>query len=219
MSPAAIIHEMLRLVPHKERAAVLRHLQILTADELKPSPRIRMARRWLTRLLAVVCLILIAWTSRLWFTLPRHYVAGNWNLAWTGFDVGLLGCFSITAWALWKQRQIVVTASMITSVLLLCDAWFDISTAHGHDRAVSVALAVFAELPMAALLGVLSVRLIHASMRLARGIEPNAPVQAMWRTELFPVARTRSNDKTDSSLATASRRWSTVGTSEHSRYP
>jgi hypothetical protein len=33
---------------------------------------------------------------------------------------------------LWKQRQILVPASLITSVLLLCDAWFDLLTANGH---------------------------------------------------------------------------------------
>ena len=38
----------------------------------------------------------------------------------------LLGCIAVTAWGLWKQRQIVVPASIITSVLLLCDAWVDL---------------------------------------------------------------------------------------------
>lgn len=38
----------------------------------------------------------------------------------------LLGCLAVTAWGLWKQRQIVVPVSIITSVLLLCDAWVDL---------------------------------------------------------------------------------------------
>ena len=43
----------------------------------------------------------------------------------------LLGCLAVTACGLWKQRQIVVPASIITSVLLLCDASFDLLTANG----------------------------------------------------------------------------------------
>ena len=38
----------------------------------------------------------------------------------------LLGCLAVTAWGLWKQWQIVVPVSIITSVLLLCDAWVDL---------------------------------------------------------------------------------------------
>lgn len=38
----------------------------------------------------------------------------------------LFGCLAVTAWGLWKQRQIVVPVSIITSVLLLCDAWVEL---------------------------------------------------------------------------------------------
>jgi hypothetical protein len=85
-------------------------------------------------------------------------------LAWTGFDIILLGCLGTTAWTLWKQRQVAVVASMITSALLLCDAWFDIVTAHsGRCLDLSIATAVFGEIPIAVLLGLVSVRLLHAS--------------------------------------------------------
>lgn len=120
----------------------------------------------------------------------RHYVAGHWSVAWTGFDVVLLGCLAVTAWGLWKGRQIVVPASMITSVLLLCDAWFDLLTANGYrDLIASAASALFAELPLATLLCLLSVRALRVAARTARGLEPNAPIAPLWRTPLltFPA--------------------------------
>jgi hypothetical protein len=141
---------------HLERADLLRRLQLLTGSEFNPSQRRRVAGRWFVRFLAVCCLVLIPWTAGLAVSLPRHYVASNWRLAWTFFDVALFCCLTVTAWALWKQRLIVVPASTITSVLLLCDAWFDIMTAHGHrDLVVSTASALVAELPLAVMLLVL----------------------------------------------------------------
>jgi len=171
---------------HLERADLLRRLQLLTGSEFNPSQRRRVAGRWFVRFLAVCCLVLIPWTAGLAVSLPRHYVASNWRLAWTFFDVALFCCLTVTAWALWKQRLIVVPASTITSVLLLCDAWFDIMTAHGHrDLVVSTASALVAELPLAVMLGLLSVRTQRLSARLARGLEPNAPISPLWRTPLF----------------------------------
>ena len=186
MSRSAISDRMLRDLSHLERADVLRRIQMLTASELPVSERILAARQWSVRFLAVCCLVLIPWTVGLAVSLPRHYVAGNWRIAWTGFDIVLLGCLAITAWGLWKRRQIVVPASMITSVLLLCDAWFDVLTANGHrDLIVSAASALFAELPLAALLCLLCVRALRVAVRAARGLEPDAPIPPLWRTPLI----------------------------------
>jgi hypothetical protein len=119
-------------------------------------------------------------------SLPRTYVAANWRLLWTGFDVVLLGCLSVTAWGLWKQRQVVVAASIITSVLLVCDAWFDLFTANGHRQLiVSAATALFGELPLAVMLSLLSVRALRVVARAARAMEQNAPVTSLWRTPLI----------------------------------
>src|SRR6476660_10499889 len=82
-------------------------------------------------LFLVACVaILIPWTIALAVTLPRRDVVDTWTLTWAGFDAVLLGCFSLTAWALRKQRQIALPATIVTSVLLFCDAWFDVLTAH-----------------------------------------------------------------------------------------
>jgi hypothetical protein len=188
-SESSITDRMLAELTHLERADLLQRVQSLTASEFNPSQRVRTAGRWFVRFLAVCCLGLIPWTIGLAMTLPRHYVVGNWRLAWTGFDVALLGCLSLTAWALWKQRQIVVPASMITGVLLSCDAWFDILTANGHRQLfVSIASALFGELPLALMLFLLSVRALRVGARVTRGLEPNARISPLWCTPLvaFP---------------------------------
>jgi hypothetical protein len=179
----------------RQRAELLRDLQALMACEVRPSQRVQTARQWFALFLSLCCFGLIPWTIGLSLTLPRHYVAGNWGIAWTGFDVILLSFLSITAWALWKQYQIVVPASIVTSILLVCDAWFDILTANGRsDLVVSIALAFAAELPLAILLGLLGVRLLYASVRVARGLEPTARVEPLWRapllTSVLPDQRT-----------------------------
>lgn len=147
-SEAAVSDHTLRSLSHPEPADLLRRLQMLTASEFDISRRRQTARRWFVRFLAVCCISLIPWTIGLGMSLPRTYVAANWRLLWTGFDVVLLVCLSVTAWGLWKQRQVVVPASIITSVLLLCDAWFDLFTANGHRQLiVSAATELFGELP------------------------------------------------------------------------
>jgi hypothetical protein len=186
---SALICQMMRELPYRERAEVLRSLHAPTSDEICSNRRVQTSRHWVVRFLALCCLGLIPWTIGLAVTLPRTYLVGNWPLAWTGFDAILLGCLSTTAWALWKQRQIAVPASMVTCVLLACDAWFDVVTARGgHCLIVSLATAVFAELPLAALLCLISVRLLHAGVRVARGLEPDAASQALWRTPLITSA-------------------------------
>jgi hypothetical protein len=186
--PAAIYQLMHGLSP-EERAEVLHHLQRLASAETDPRRPPVTAQRWVVRFLALCCFALIPWTIGLALTLPRSYLVGNWPLAWTGFDVILLGCLATTAWSLWKQRQVAVPAAMVTSVLLLCDAWFDILTAHGGRCLVmSIATAVLGEVPIAILLGVISVRLVHTGVRVARGVEPGAGRQPLWRTPLVTSA-------------------------------
>jgi hypothetical protein len=144
------------------------------------------APRWIVRLLAMCCLGLIPWTIGLAVTLPRSYLVANWPLAWTGFDVILLGCLATTAWALHKRRRVALPASTITSALLLCDAWFDILTSHdGLCRTVSLITAIVAEIPLALLLGLISRRLLRASAGVGPGPAISTAQLSMWRT---PVA-------------------------------
>jgi putative effector of murein hydrolase LrgA (UPF0299 family) len=128
---------------------------------------------------------LIPWTVGLAVTLPRRYLVGTWTITWIGFDVVLIGCFSVTAWALWKQRQVAVPATMVTSVLLLCDAWFDVLTAHrGGDLLISTMTALFVEIPIAIGLAAMSTRLLRAGMRMPASTADPAPTRSLWRAPL-----------------------------------
>lgn len=141
------------------------------------------APHWVVRLLAVCCLGLIPWTVGLAVTLPHSYLVANWPLAWTGFDVILLSCLATTAWTLHKQRHAAVQASMTTSALLFCDAWFDVLTARGGlCRAVSVATAILIEIPLALMLSLISVRLLRESVAAGLSPEINAAHVSIWRT-------------------------------------
>jgi hypothetical protein len=153
-----------------ERARVLRALSVPAPGQSLPAGGTSPFRGRMVCFLAVCCLGLIPWTIGLAVTLPRNYLVDNWPLAWVGFDTILLGCLGTTAWALWKQRQVAVVTSMVTSVLLLCDAWFDVVTAHsGRCLVLSITTAVLGEIPIGILLGLISIRLLHPSREAAHG--------------------------------------------------
>lgn len=48
-------------------------------------------------------------------------------------------------------------------MLLVCDAWFDVMTAHGDDRVWSVVTALLVELPLAAVLVLAATRVLRLS--------------------------------------------------------
>jgi hypothetical protein len=136
---------------------------------------------------------LIPWTVGLAVTLPHRYVVGTWTLTWTGFDVALIGCFAVTAWALWKQRQIALPAAITTAVLLLCDAWFDLLTAHrGGSLLVSATTAVFGEIPIAIVMAGIAAKLLRANAPAARATTPSRHAPSLWRTPL-PASQDRAS--------------------------
>jgi hypothetical protein len=187
-SESAISNKMLGELSHLERADLLKRLQELTGSEFALSRHLLTARRWFTVFLAACCVALIPWTIGLGLSLPRTYVADDWQVLWTGFDVALLVCLSVTAWSLWKQRQLLLPAAIITSVLLLCDAWFDLLTANGHRQFVlSAVTALFGELPLAAILCLVSIRALRVGVRALRGLEQKAPISPLWRTPLITI--------------------------------
>lgn len=126
--------------------------------------RVDVSPRRAVLFLAACAGALIPWTVGLALALPSSYTAGNWTVTWTGFDIGLASCFAVTAWALRAKRPIALPAAIATTVLLLCDAWFDLLTAHvGVCLLVSAVTAVFGELPIAAVMARISARLLRAN--------------------------------------------------------
>lgn len=118
---------------------------------------------WMAPALLGCAVVLIPWTALLFATLPRHYVANHWDLAWGGFDLGLGIALAATAVLVARRSPLAEVTAAITGTLLVCDAWFDILTSRGtSDIAQAIASALLIELPLAALCFWMARNLAHA---------------------------------------------------------
>jgi hypothetical protein len=114
--------------------------------------RPRTLREWVTAVFAGVGIALLPWTIWLASSLSPEHETTRWDLAWSGFDTGLALMFLLTALAAWKRSLWVGALAAATGTLLVTDAWFDIILeSHADELRVSIMLAFFAELPVAAL--------------------------------------------------------------------
>lgn len=112
-----------------------------------------MFRRILLLFIAAAAVYLVPWTGYLARTLPDRFDTDQWRLAWVGFDIALLCCFAAAAWLGVRRRRATIPMLAATATLLCCDAWFDVVLDwSGSDRWLSLAMAVFAEVPIALLL-------------------------------------------------------------------
>jgi hypothetical protein len=153
------------------------------ASQVLPSPRaIRRRRSLVVSGLVLGVAMLIPWTSYLAFTLPSHYEARNWDVAWVGFDVLLIAMLAITAWLGWRRRQLVALTAFATGMLLVVDAWFDVVTAQHADRPLSILVAVVLELPVAGLMMTMSVQMI---MVVAARLWMRPPGSRVWQVPMI----------------------------------
>ena len=165
--------EIARLTPAQRRRLIGELTRSL--EEVAGSPaRIERMRLLRVTLMVGAVLVLIPWTVYLGLTLPNRYVTTHWTFTWVGFDVLLLLAFAATAALGLLRRQLVVLSAFATGLLLICDAWFDLTTAGPRDWALSLISAVVVELPVAAFL-------LNTALRLLR-----IQAERMW---LMPPAR------------------------------
>jgi hypothetical protein len=125
------------------------------AQEPRPARGVRRAG-WLL----VACgLALLPWLYVLATGLPATATAAHWPVAWVGLDaLEALGLIATGLFAARGDRRHALPAAA-TATLLAVDAWFDTTTAApGSDFATAVAMALGAELPLAALCGRLALR-------------------------------------------------------------
>jgi hypothetical protein len=109
-------------------------------------------RHWVIVLFGMIGVGLLPWTIWLSASLKPDHETQHWNLAWSGFDIGLALAFLLTALAAWRRSPSVGAAAAATGTLLVTDAWFDVVLeSQGDDVRRAVLLAVLAELPIAAL--------------------------------------------------------------------
>jgi hypothetical protein len=116
------------------------------------APWLWRTRRLRMSVLLLGAILLVPWIGYLAVSLPRRYVAHNWDRTWVGFDVLLLAMLLLTAVLGLRRRPLVVLTGFATGLLLVCDAWFDVMTADADDIALSLLTALVVELPLAAIL-------------------------------------------------------------------
>jgi hypothetical protein len=123
---------------------------------------------WVTPAFLLCAVVLIPWTAFLFATLPAHYVANHWQIAWGGFDVGLGVALASTAVLVARRSPFAEVTATVTGTLLVCDAWFDVLTSRGASEvAQALGDALLVELPLAALCFWMARNFAHA-MEVAR---------------------------------------------------
>src|SRR5579859_4879289 len=167
------------------------------ANPYLTDPKLRRQRRLALLVSAACCMALAGWIVVLGVTLPRHFNAHHWRGVWVNFDVFLLAAFAATAWAIWRERQILILLLVGIGTMLCCDAWFDVGTSLAtSDVWLSIGSALVAELPLAFLAFAGARRLLRATVDASL----RAPVPAAARTMEGARAGTRgrANERTHS---------------------
>ncbi|HET9172499.1 MAG TPA: hypothetical protein VFN97_23940 [Actinospica sp.] len=117
-------------------------------DPLGPAPRGPRSR--LGRAYVAAGVAMIPWLLYLAFTLPASATVGHWSLAWVGLDSCEALALFATGRLLLRADNRCVLAATTTAVLLLTDAWLDVTSAvPGDELLIAIAMAVFAEVPIA----------------------------------------------------------------------
>jgi hypothetical protein len=107
-------------------------------------------REWVVLVFGAIGLGLLPWALWLSASLQPHHVTSRWDIAWSGFDVGLAACFAGTAAAAARRSPWVGALAAATGTLLLTDAWFDVVLeSHGNEEATAIVEAVVFEIPFA----------------------------------------------------------------------
>ena len=177
--------ELARLLAELDKPAAQ-----VAADPYRIDPFLRRERRLALLVAATCCVILAGWIVVLAATLPHRFDAQHWRAVWVNFDILLLAAFAATAWAIWRQRQVLILLLMVTGTMLCCDAWFDVGTSLATSGIwISLLSAVFAELPLAFLAFAGARRLLRATV--AAGILAGAGILASPRAQVSLAGRNR----------------------------
>ncbi len=166
----------LRAMGKEDRDELLRRLVRVAGDVSLVKGRAQRER--FVAITAVAAILLVGWILYLAATLPRTYTTGHWRLTWVGFDCALAATLAATALLAMWRRQLVILTAMIAGSLLMCDAWFDATTAAGADRWLSfLSIPVEAGLSIV-LFGTAGVFLHHLS---SSGPTGSPSRQSTWR--------------------------------------
>jgi hypothetical protein len=179
--------------PHDERPG--RPDPDTLANPYLTDARLRRQRRLALLVSATCCVVLAGWIVVLAATLPRHFDAHHWRAVWVNFDAFLFLAFVATAWAIWRERQVLILLMAGIGTMLCCDAWFDVGTSLATSGLwISLLTAVFAELPLAFLAFAGARRLLRATVEASLRIPEQEAIRAL---ETVPAGtRGRATDPT-----------------------
>src|SRR6266699_463526 len=156
---ASLLAELEASQPERARSGQYR------ADPYRIDPVLARERPLALLVSAGCCVVLAGWIVLLAATLPHQFDAHHWRAVWVNFDVFLLAAFTATAWAIWRQRQVLILLLVLIGTMLCCDAWFDVGTSLAtRGFTISLLTAVFAELPLAFLAFAGARRLLRATV-------------------------------------------------------
>ena len=97
--------------------------------------------------------LLVPWIWVLVEQLHGHAAERSFAASWVGLDVLEAMCLLSVAQLMRRQHRATSPAAAVTAAILCMDAWFDtMSAAPQLPYAESLAMACFAELPLAVLL-------------------------------------------------------------------
>ena len=126
------------------------------------APRCRSTRIRLGRAYVAAAVFMIPWVLFLARTVPAVATDRHWALAWVGVDSSEALALFATGWLLLRADNRCALAATAAAVLLLTDAWLDLtSAAPGGELLTALAMAVFAEVPLALGCVALALRLIR----------------------------------------------------------
>jgi hypothetical protein len=120
-------------------------LEVASAESVRRRPA-----RWVVPFFAGAAVLLVPWIVLLATRLPAAHATRHWDVTWAGFDVILSLLLSAVAVAAWRRSPWLEGVATAAAVLLVVDAWFDITTSSSTVELVSsVAMALLVELPVA----------------------------------------------------------------------
>jgi hypothetical protein len=129
----------------------------------------------------VLSALLVPWTIYLFVALPKTARAAHYDLAWGGFDVGLVLLLGLTGVGAVRHGPWLPAAAGATAAALLTDAWFDVVMAAGtEERWIALAMAFAVELPLSIVCAWLAVRgqeLLHRRIRWGPEVRSHHPAE------------------------------------------
>jgi hypothetical protein len=142
---------------------------LLVEGVIEIAPDVRQRFRRLAWIYLVVAVGLVPWIVYLAITLPRRNLEHHYRTTWVGFDTLLVVALASAAYLAFRMDPRVQFPATTAATLLLVDAWFDVTTSSDHANfIVAVILAVFLELPAAALSLYVARRVSQRVIELAR---------------------------------------------------